>query len=293
MRPRLALLTLLAAVSLVAAGCGGTGPERTLLSLASSAERTSGTGTYRTEMRISMTMPGVEKPLELTATGSVDTAGRRQALTMDMSQLMGALGGATGATPAASDLRVEMVVDGLTMYMRTPLLSGQLPKGKQWVSVDVARMAAASGADLSSLLGRSYADPSQFLDYLRTAGDPVELGSEEVRGVEARHVRTTLDLKAYLAAAAPKLREQLRPVVDQFEQMAGSVSPVVDAWIDDEGLVRRIALDLGVAAPGAATAGVALEMTMAIDLFDFGADVAIEVPPAAEVADGTSLGLGG
>lgn len=293
MRLRPVLLTLLAAVALVAAGCGGSAaPERTMLSLSSSAEKTRANETYRMELRLSMTMPGVQDPLEMTATGAVDTAAKRQSMTMDMSSILGALG-AAGApnAPSADDLKVDMVMDGLTMYMRMPFLTSQLPAGKSWVSVDASKMMQSSGADLSSLLSRSYADPSQYLDYLTAAGDLEELGSEDVRGVETRHVRTTVDLKAYLETLEPELKKSLAPVVDQFEQMAGSMRPVMDAWVDDEGLVRRVGLDMGFAVPGASGGDAKMAMTM--DLFDFGADVAVEVPPAAQVVDGTNFGLGG
>lgn len=293
MRLRPVLLTLLAAVALVAAGCGGAAaPERTLMSLSSSAEKTRAAETYRMDLRLAMTMPGIEKPLEISATGAVDAAARRQSMTMDMSSILGALGPAAGANaPSADALQVDVVMDGLTMYMRMPLLAAQLPAGKTWVSVDAGKAAASSGADLSSLLERSYADPSQYLEYLRTAGALEELGSEEVRGVPTRHVRTTVDLKAYLATLEPELRKSLAPSVEKFEEMAGSAKPVMDAWVDDEGLVRRVGLDMRFGVPGAS--GGDATMSMTVDLYDFGADVVVEVPPAAQVADGAALGLGG
>lgn len=295
MRLRLALLTLLASVSLVVAGCGGSaGPERTLMSLASSAEKTSTAGTYRTDLRMTMEIPGMTDAMEITATGAVDTAAKRYQMSMDMSQMLGALMGAAGAdAPKASDLRMDMVMDGLTMYMRMPLLAGELPPGKTWVSMDVAKVASTGGVDLSSLLSRSYADPTQYLGYLTAHGDLEELGAEDVRGVATRHVRTTVDLETYLETLDPKLKADLAPLVDQFEQMVGSVRPVMDAWVDDEGLVRRIGLDMrmGVPATGSDSGG-SVEMAMTMDLFDFGADLAIEVPPASQVMDGTAL-LGG
>lgn len=296
MRLRLALLTLLAAVGLVAAGCGGTaGPERTLLSLSSSAKQTSAAETYRMEMRMSMTMPGVKDPLELTADGAVDTAARRTRMSMDMSKMLGPLGAAGGqALPDASQLKVDMVMDGLTVYMRMPLLTGQLPAGKSWVSIDAAALAQAGGANLTSLLGNGYGDPSQYLDYLTTAGDLQELGDEEVRGVDTRHVRANIDLERYVAQLDPATRKAMGPLVDQFEQMVGSTRPVVEAWVGDDGLVRRIAFAMDLSVPASSgAAGGDVSMTMTMDLYDFGADVAVDVPSAAEVVDGTSLGLGG
>jgi hypothetical protein len=268
------------------------------MSLASSAKKTSATSSYRMEMRLRISLPGVADRVEMTATGSADLVRKRQALTMDMSGLLGALPAGGSGIPDASDLKVEAVIDGTDMYMRMPFLTQMLPAGKTWISIDVADLAKGTGADFSSLLGRSYTDPSQYLAYLTSVTGPVEeVGTESVRGVETRHVRANLDLAKYVAGLDEKSRVALAPAVDQFEQLIGTVKPVVDAWVDGDGFVRRIGLDMSMdlsAMTGASGVGAgALGMTMTVDLFDFGTDVNIEVPQAAEVADGTQLGLGG
>lgn len=65
-------------------------------------------------------------------------------------------------------------------------------------------------------------------------------------------------------------------------QRQGLRNAPVDVWIGEDGLVRRIALDLK-RAPGAVRASV--------DLFDFG-DVGIKVPDDSETVDLGQLGGG-
>jgi hypothetical protein len=177
-----------------------------------------------------------------------------------------------------------------------PFLVQMLPAGKTWISVDVADLARSQGADISSLMGQAYADPSQYLDYLTSTTGPVEeVGAETVRGVEARRVRATLDLDAYVASLDDKTRKALGPLVDQFEQMVGSVKPVVEAWVDSDSLVRRIAIDMTLDVPAIAGGGVGggMDLDLTMDLFDFGADVSVELPQARAIVDGSRLGLGG
>ncbi len=69
--------------------------------------------------------------------------------------------------------------------------------------------------------------------------------------------------------------------------MSGA-EPQIDAWVDDQGLVRRMAMDMRIdaGAQGEATVG------MSIDLFDFGSAVEVALPPASDVVDATALGFG-
>jgi hypothetical protein len=62
-----------------------------------------------------------------------------------------------------------------------------------------------------------------------------------------------------------------------------------DVYVDDSGLVRRLAMELAI------TAGAeSVTMLMSMDLFDFGVDVNVQAPPAGAVLDvGTALGTNG
>jgi hypothetical protein len=82
-----------------------------------------------------------------------------------------------------------------------------------------------------------------------------KLGSEEIRGVTTTHYRAHLD----------KTKAGLGILKDE--------PGVVDAWIDDQGLPRRIRVPFG---GENEAAGV-------FDLFDFGVPVDVEAPPANEI----------
>jgi hypothetical protein len=98
-------------------------------------------------------------------------------------------------------------------------------------------------------------DPNQLLGVLTKSSKEVEiLGKEEIRGVLATHYRAHLDER--------KLEQ-----TDRFSRN----ELVVDAWVDDNGLVRRVRApyDQGV--------------TVRVDLFDFGVPVEVDAPPADEI----------
>lgn len=98
--------------------------------------------------------------------------------------------------------------------------------------------------------------PGRLLEALSTSSTKVEkLGSEEIRGVTATHHRAHLE-KTKLG------NDGYRGEPD-----------VVDAWIDEQGLPRRIRIPFGDEADSA----------IVIDLFDFGVPVDVEAPPADEV----------
>jgi hypothetical protein len=96
--------------------------------------------------------------------------------------------------------------------------------------------------------------PDRLLEDLIKASKKVEkLGSEEIRGVTTTHYRAQLD-ETKLGAD-------------------GDASVAVDAWIDEQGLPRRVRIPFGGDGDTAAVA----------DLFDFGVPVDVEAPPASEI----------
>jgi hypothetical protein len=98
--------------------------------------------------------------------------------------------------------------------------------------------------------------PDRLLRELVKSSKKVEkLGSEEIRGVTTTHYRAHLD----------KTKLGLRGSADE--------PGFVDAWIDEQGLPRRIRVPFG---GENEAAGV-------FDLFDFGVQVDVEVPPADEI----------
>ena len=146
------------------------------------------------------------------------------------------------------DGQVEVVLDSSRLYVS---LDGLLepsarPDGAAWLALDL------DGAGYTDRLLRSVVeplrevDPSRALDLLGTVTEEiVEDGDEEIRGEPTTRYRFTAQLEE---------------------------SPEVDgrAWVDAEGRLRRLELREA-------------DVAATLELFDFGADVRVDPPPADDV----------
>jgi hypothetical protein len=176
---------------------------------------------------------GVPEWASMRSTGSFDYAKNRAELVMH------------GESDSAPDAR--MILVGRDSYMGI-----ESDGTMHWLKHSVQD---ATGAD-RFLPGSGGTSPDRLLKELIDSSKKVEtLGSEEIRGVTATHYRAHLD-KAKLGTDG---------------NSDGAV--VVDAWIDEQGLPRRIRIPFG----GETDSG------FVIDLFDFGVPVDVEAPPADEV----------
>jgi hypothetical protein len=303
------LVTALSALVLVAAlaACGSSGSEEraapeanapattegraatarpvSARTLASVASRTAGSQTARFALVMQQTLPGSTEPVSLTADGAFDTASGRAMLTMDMSAFAAAFGG--GAGGSANDWHIEAVQDGAVIYMRMPMLTKQLPGGKEWVMVDVRRQAAQRGLDLSQL-GMQSADPRATLEYLKAvAGKVRTLGTETVRGVPTTHYRAVVDVRRYLRSV-PAAQRNAFGNLDQLVGQAGLAKLPLELWVDADGLARRMTMVFTMT-----PAGQPVTTSFSMELFDYGKPVAIDLPPRDAVADLAALGLTG
>ena len=294
---RLTSLLLCALVAVLAAGCGGgttAAPEKlTVERLTQSARTSAAATTGRFAFELEMTIPGTDDPFSFSGGGAFDAAAKRAAISMDMSSFAKLLGQAFGAFGGDLDLgdarawKIEAVQDGLTVYLRFPLLDGKLPDGKTWVRIDAGATAKAQGFDLDQLKQFTENDPRKTLDYLRAvAGEIVPVGREEVRGDEATHYKATIDLLEYENLVPAAQRAKLGPALDQAVQQTGLRYVPVDLWVDDEGLVRKLTMSLSMQDPASAQRA---EASMSFEMFDYGKPVEIELPAAEDVADASTL----
>jgi hypothetical protein len=104
-------------------------------------------------------------------------------------------------------------------------------------------------------------------------------GYDRVRGVFTTHYSLRVDLKR-LAQKNKALRES----VEQAMKLTGIESYPAEAWIDDQGRVRKMKVDMSFN-----TALGAFTMTMTEELYDFGVRVNIQPPPAGQVVDLSAL----
>lgn len=249
------------------------------------ANRTVSTGRF--EGRI--TVEGdVEFPdgIELLIEGSYDTANQASELSLDLGAAALAAAAAEGADlgPFAAMFEEPMIVRtvGTRAFVSWGLLSLLTGGQGTWIESEVAE-----AADLTSSLGASTTgSPSDFLEAIEDANAEItEIGSEEVRGVSTTHVQALVDLAELDAGLSAEDRATL-------EQDLGSLTTSefpIDFWIDDEGLIRRYSMMLD---EGGSTGDVLAQASLVFEFFDYGADVAIDVPPADEIISADELDLG-
>jgi hypothetical protein len=181
---------------------------------------------------------------------------------------------------------IETLFDGETIYLRLPEGAAPTP----WVRFDLEDLEGLPGfegfQDASS-------DPSGTLGFVAGAtGDVEEVGEEEVRGVDATHYRFTVDLDQAVENAPDDLQDALRRQADTL----GVDELPTEVWLDGDGRIVRQSFEIDLAdtelsTPADGTTPPELEggVTTTIEYYDFGLDVEVEPPPAAEVTDFTEL----
>jgi hypothetical protein len=291
------VLALFAAlVGALAVGCGGSqGGSATALPVLESftpvAQATERADSARFELDFEFELGGLGD-LGLTASGAYDTPAQKARFVLDLgsfAKMMSAFAGSSGAPDGLGDpskWKLEMLLDGTVAYMRMPFLASQLPAGKEWVSLDLAKAAQlAGGAGLGDI--QSFAkgsDPREVLDYLRSlAGEVTHVGTEDVRGVPTAHYFAVVDWQQVLAAAAKQANEP--GLVDQFANFGGTMANIpVDVWVDEDNLLSRMTMSFSMTEGAQEAAG-----TLRLELFDYGKPVNVDTPAAADVVDALSL----
>lgn len=273
-------IALLAALALVAAGCGGTSSSSssssTPLELVSQAvSKTTTAESAQVRMTISETIGGLG-PLDITAGGVVDNTTHSARMTMDMSPIAALAGSAAGDPDAwKGDVIAIGSKDDVVEYMHIPAFSKLIPGAKPWIKFDLNELGKQSGVNFSQLLqSTGTQDPTQALAVLKSVGDVKEVGSAQVAGVDTTEYAGTLDAqkiaKKYGDNGFGKLFEQ-----------TGLKSVPVRVWVDGDGYVRKLQESFSMTVPGAG----AMDMKLSYELSDFGGAVVIEAPPADQVTD--------
>ena len=270
-RVLVALQVVALAVGLTA--CGG--DALALDPVASAATKTVESGSSRVEFAIAMKAAG--QSMDMTGSGLFDYREPRGAVTYRM-QL-----------PGVGNASMEMRMIDTKLYLRLPqaVAGPALPNGKQWFGLDLDKSLRRAG--LGSLDFTQQQDPAQTLQYLRAASSGVkENGSATVRGVETTRYVGRLDFRKALDAGLERLpaaeRERARQGMQRMLGRPGSKGVPFEVFVDDDGLLRRLTLDLSMEAMGQP-----LSTKLSMDYFDFGVDVDVQAPPARDVTDATRL----
>lgn len=269
---RYAPLLPLLAVLLLGAGCGAK-DALDLDPVADAASRTADTGSSRVEFEMDMKVAG--ESIAATGKGAFDYRRPRGFLSYEMT------------LPEVGDVRMEMRMLGTQLYMQMPdeLGGAGLPSGKEWFGVDLAKSLEQVG--LGSFDFTRQQDPAQMLRYLQAASaDVTEAGYDEVRGVQTTRYLGRMDLRKALDAGVDELgmsaaeREQARKGMKLMLDQLGSASVPFEVFIDEQGLLRRMSMDMSLTIEGEQ-----LQMEMQMDYYDFGVAVDVQAPPAGSVLD--------
>ncbi|HYX88999.1 MAG TPA: hypothetical protein VE753_06490 [Gaiellaceae bacterium] len=247
----------LAALALAAAGCGGAGSRSASGDpIAQAAAKTSHAGSLKADISISgSSVSGTGSGVfdnDERGTGRLTLAVRTQ----------------------GQSVTVDTIMAGTVIYMRSDVFrQAGLPPGKEWVRLDLARLAQEQGVDVGSLAS-SNPSPSGGLAYLRGSGGEVEkVGGEKVQGVDTTHYKTTIDLERAAARASGRARDSIRRVI----RVSGVKRIPVEAWIDGDGYVRKMVY--------MEHTGRRQSAKVTMELHDFGPHVAIASPPSSTVID--------
>ena len=168
---------------------------------------------------------------------------------------------ASGTGQGADQL--EMIMLDKVLYMSGV---GMDLGDKKWLKIDMS-----DPDSLFGMIGRS-SDPETMFKAMEEPKEFEMLGTEEVDGVETNHYRVVMDTDAYIKA---------------MEMPAGLASSMpedigVEMWVDADDLPRQFRQELEIPA---IAGGQASTSTTEGTYSDFGTDVTIEAPPAAEVSD--------
>ncbi len=275
--------------------------------LAPQAVRAAASRTAEVESaRFSITMSITDFPLtgelDFSFDGLMLDGGERVGMLMDLAPLFEQLDqpGELGQFSADGSLTLEYRLIGDYMYMRSPIFGAAgLGDGDRWIRVDLARAAAEaglSGADLGSMSGTPFGVTSAdaFLAFLDAVGaDVADLGEAEIRGVRTQGVAATVSLGDLYAMADDEAGADVEAFFEQMD-LGGALDVVlpVEAYIDDDGYVRRFVMEMDMAELtdqlaasmdedfseiGAAMIG-DMQLRLALDLYDFGVEAEIDEP---------------
>lgn len=153
--------------------------------------------------------------------------------------------------------------------------------GKNWIRYDyddMARLMGPSGEYMKDQMQNS--TPGQAVKLLLASEDVEEVGQEEVRGVQTTHYSGTVDVAELARASSKTMSEQeLSDLEDQLEA-SGVTTQTVDIWVDENDLMIKRE------EAGEMTGG---EFSSTVYYSDYGTEVEVEEPAAAESIDFTQI----
>lgn len=226
-------------------------------------------------------MPGV---FSMTFAGAYDLPNDSSQVTIDMSEIMQA---AMDADEAADEMQgmedmfaaffedpIEVITIGDKSWMKWGLLSMFTGAGDMWLEG-----AADDSGDLTSEFGfGGSGSPTELLELLGDTDADIEtVGTEDIRGVSTTHYRVLVDAEDM----AENMTAEERAEFDEAMGMTSTGQFPMELWIDDAGLLHRYRVEI--TDPAMLDDADLEQMVMVFDIWDHGADLGIEPPPADQI----------
>ncbi|WP_328720806.1 hypothetical protein OHT52_15965 [Streptomyces sp. NBC_00247] len=161
----------------------------------------------------------------------------------------------------------ELLTPG-ALYMKNR--GAGVPEDK-WVRIDTTVLADGN------LVTGGVTDPMAAAELLREARGVTYVGRTELAGIGVRHYRGTADIGSAAGAASPLSRAALTAAAGGFRTHAVPF----DAYLDDEGRLRKVRHRFTFAAEGPAVTVVSTML-----LYGFGVPVTVDLPDGADLYTG-------
>ncbi|WP_371673723.1 hypothetical protein OG985_42230 [Streptomyces sp. NBC_00289] len=187
--------------------------------------------------------------------------------------------GDSQVTLTAQGQRIEQrVLDGV-VYQKPPAAQrAELPRGKTWMKIDLARLKQSASGNQDGQVS----DPAEPFTYTKGVSDrDVEkMGTETIDGARTTHYRVTVDVKALAEGDSAK--------AEQMRRQLGTSTVPLDMWLDEQGRLRQETVRLTLRPQTTdAQKTPAVTSTTTLRFSDFGTKADVRTPPAKGTVDVT------
>ncbi|WP_055483228.1 LppX_LprAFG lipoprotein [Sphaerimonospora mesophila] len=167
---------------------------------------------------------------------------------------------------------MRVILTGDMMYMKMDMLKTLTGSTKPWVKLDLKQLGSSAGINVDQLLGQSkQIDLETSVKMLTASKDVKEVGAEQVGGVDTTHYAGTFPIEEAMKQLPAEAQKNMKGQIPaEMKDMK------FDAWIDGDGLPRKVQLG-GKQAEG--------EFAATMVFKDFNAPVEIKAPPADQVGE--------
>ncbi|WP_036328553.1 LppX_LprAFG lipoprotein [Microbispora sp. ATCC PTA-5024] len=230
--------------------------------------------------------------LQQTAQKADDVTSYSADLVVNVSDKQGGTGGVQGTmlykkTPQiASDITlnqvafggqnlpggVRVILQGDVAYVKLDMLKTLVGATKPWIRLDLKQLGSNAGVNVDQYLAQAQQiDLKTSVALLTASKDVKSVGTESVGGVDTTHYSGTFPVDQAVKQLPADAQSRMRG------QLADAKDVKFDAWIDGQGLPRKIELNGGKADQGTFKATALFK--------SFNEPVTIDAPPADQVGE--------